>query len=148
MQTAWTLFIPVVQIYNFFFFKNNNLPRLNQWFCKKSQIYVFPERISLSSTEIHFDNSLLYFLITQICVKVNCSIYAVNFYTNLCKAKHFGPCRQAGAKCKGPDSFPQLQTSRGSSLFSNPIGHSMAQEAISATHRLTVKNSIVWNRIL
>ena len=89
------------------------------------------------------DNSLLYFLITQICVKVNCSIYAVNFYTNLCKAKHFGPCRQAGAKCKGPDSFPQLQTSRGSSLFSNPIGHSMAQEAISATHRLTVKNSIV-----
>ena len=89
------------------------------------------------------DNSLLYFLITQICVKVNCSIYAVNFYTNLCKAKHFGPCRQAGTKCKGPDSFPQLQTSRGSSLFSNPIGHSMAQEAISATHRLTVKNSIV-----
>ena len=90
-----------------------------------------------------FDNSLLYFLITQICVKVNCSIYAVNFYTNLCKAKHFGPCRQAGAKCKGPDSFPHLQTSRGSSLFSNPIGHSMAQEAISATHRLTVKKSIV-----
>ena len=64
-------------------------------------------------------------------------------YTNLCKAKHFSPCRQAGAKCKGPDSFPQLQTSRGSSLFSNPIGHSMAQEAISATHRLTVKKSIV-----